>query len=138
MELGAPDRCIIRESESKSLPHHFGETGSKSDHRSALDVVVVLEVLDGATELELLQSKSSKEPGDQRNKNEPHFDDKPSSNRPNVCKMNTTKGLFKKQNNQFKITIYVMTLIATLIQCITNTSVTSCCRWLDSMIGGSR
>lgn len=70
MEIGAPECCIIK-SESKSIPHHFGETGSKSDHRSALDVVVVLAVLDGATELELLQSRSSKEPGHQRNKRDP-------------------------------------------------------------------
>lgn len=80
MEIRAPECCIIRQSESRSLSHHFGETGSKSDHRSALDVVVVLEVLDGATELELLQSRSSKEPGDERNKSDTHFDDKPSSN----------------------------------------------------------
>lgn len=87
MEIRAPECCITRESEGRSIPHHFGETGSKSDHRSALDVVVVvvvvvaLEVLDGATELELLQSRSSKEPSEQRNKSDPHFDDKPSSNR---------------------------------------------------------
>lgn len=79
MEIRAPECCIIREGEGGSVPHHFGETGSKSDHRSALDGVVVLEVLDGATELELLQSRSSKEPGDHRNKSDPHFDDKPSN-----------------------------------------------------------
>lgn len=71
--IRASECCIIRESESESVPDHFGETGSKSDHRSALDVVVVLlEVLGGAAELELLQSRSSKEPGDQRNKSDPH------------------------------------------------------------------
>lgn len=81
MAIRASECCIIRESESESVPHHFGETGSKSDHRSALDVVVVpLEVLDGAAELELLQSRSSKVPGDQRNKSHPHFNDKPLSN----------------------------------------------------------
>lgn len=39
---------------------HFGETESKSPHRSELAVVVGL---DGATELELLESRSSKKPG---------------------------------------------------------------------------
>lgn len=74
MAIRASECCLIRESESESVPDHFGETGSKSDHRSALDVVVVpLEVLDGAAELELLQSRSSKEPGDQRNKSDSHY-----------------------------------------------------------------
>lgn len=77
MAIRASECCITRESERESVPDHFGETGSKSDHRSALDVVVVvvvlLEVLDGAAELELLQSRSSKEPGGQRNKSDPHY-----------------------------------------------------------------
>lgn len=76
-------------------------------------MVVVLEVLDGATELELLQSRSSKEPGDQRNNSDPHFNDKPSLSRldlfydrfigsnSHLClKPNSTKGLLKKNNNK--------------------------------------
>lgn len=39
---------------------HFEDTESKSPHRSELVVVVGL---DGATELELLESRSSKQPG---------------------------------------------------------------------------
>lgn len=73
MAIRASECCLMREGESESVPDHFGETGSKSDHRSALDVVVVLEVLDGAAELELLQSRSSKEPGDQRNQSHPRY-----------------------------------------------------------------
>lgn len=76
MAIRASECCLMRERERESVPDHFGETGSKSDHRSALDVVVVvvlLEVLDGAAELELLQSRSSKEPGDQRNKSHPRY-----------------------------------------------------------------
>lgn len=38
---------------------HFGDTGSKSPHRSELAVVVVL---NGAAELELLESRSSNDP----------------------------------------------------------------------------
>lgn len=48
----------MRGRKTKPISPHFEE--SKSPHRSALDVVVELV---GATEFELLESRSSKKPG---------------------------------------------------------------------------
>uniref|UniRef100_A0A3P8SNS8 Microfibril associated protein 5 n=1 Tax=Amphiprion percula TaxID=161767 RepID=A0A3P8SNS8_AMPPE len=51
---------VYRRRRRRNGPPHFGETESKSPQRSELEVEVGL---DGATELELLESRSSKQPG---------------------------------------------------------------------------
>ena len=54
------ERYSKREKKDERISPHFGDTESKSPHRSELDVEVGL---GGSTELELLVSRSSKKPG---------------------------------------------------------------------------
>lgn len=54
-----------REKKTGGLSPHFGDAESKSPHRSELPVEVGL---GGATELELLESRSSKHPGSLKSK----------------------------------------------------------------------